>query len=99
MGRATRSIRSNFEPEIALADLKRAWSPLNLENHVHRLARPDLTIQAVLARRDTVVMPALSEEPVIQFNGGWRPTTDLETKSRPLFPWKTLIALYAGLSF
>ncbi|TIX72905.1 MAG: dienelactone hydrolase-related enzyme [Mesorhizobium sp.] len=60
-GRATRSIRDSLEPEIELTDLRRAWGPLNLENYVHRLARPDFDLQVVLAKRDKVVLPELSE--------------------------------------
>ncbi|CAM5333663.1 hypothetical protein ATER59S_00008 [Aquamicrobium terrae] len=59
-GRATRAIRDSLEPEIDLADLRRAWGPLNLENHAHRLARPELALHVVLARRDKVVLPQLS---------------------------------------
>ncbi|MER9304219.1 dienelactone hydrolase-related enzyme [Mesorhizobium sp. M0496] len=60
-GRATRSIRASLEPEIELTGLRRAWGPLNLENYAHSLARPDLDLQVVLAKRDKVVLPALSE--------------------------------------
>lgn len=60
-GRATRSIRLSLEPEIHLTDLKKAWAPLNLENYVRRLARPGLDVQLILARRDTVVLPEISE--------------------------------------
>lgn len=60
-GRATRLIRDSLEPEIALADLRRAWAPLNMENYVHRLARPDLDLHVVLAKRDKVVLPGLSQ--------------------------------------
>ncbi|WP_434730733.1 alpha/beta hydrolase family protein [Rhizobium binae] len=60
-GRATRSIRASLEPELDLTDLRRAWSPLNLENHVSRLTRPDLDLQFILAKRDRVVLPKLSE--------------------------------------
>lgn len=60
-GRATRSIRESLEPEIGLPDLRRAWGPLNLENYAHRLARPDLDLHIVLAKRDQVVLPELSE--------------------------------------
>lgn len=75
-GRATRTIRASLEPEIALADLRRAWSPLNLEIYVHRLARPDLEIQMVLAKRDTVVLPELSESLLRNLeNAGGRPQT------------------------
>ncbi|MER9334775.1 dienelactone hydrolase-related enzyme [Mesorhizobium sp. M0293] len=60
-GRATRSIRDSLEPEIELTDLRRAWGPLNLENYAHSLARPDLDLHVVLAERDKVVLPELSE--------------------------------------
>lgn len=59
-GRATRAIRNSLEPEIHLADLRRAWGPLNLENYAPRLARPGLALHVVLAKRDKVVLPALS---------------------------------------
>jgi len=60
-GRATRSIRDSLEPDIVLTDLRRAWAPLNMENYADRLARPDLNLQVVLAKRDRVVLPELSE--------------------------------------
>lgn len=60
-GRATRLIRDSLEPQIEVTDLRRAWGPLNLENYAHNLARPDLELHAVLAKRDKVVLPALSE--------------------------------------
>ncbi|NRQ18925.1 alpha/beta fold hydrolase [Ensifer sesbaniae] len=60
-GRATRSIKNSLEPEIGLADLRRAWAPLNMENYADRLARSDLDLHVVLAKRDKVVLPELSE--------------------------------------
>lgn len=60
-GRATRLIRESLESEIELSDLRRAWGPLNLENYAHSLARPDLDLHVVLAKRDKVVLPELSE--------------------------------------
>jgi hypothetical protein len=60
-GRATRSIRKSLEPHLSLAQLQRAWAPLSLENHTDRLARPSLELHAILASRDTVVLPYLSE--------------------------------------
>ncbi|API55221.1 dienelactone hydrolase-related enzyme (plasmid) [Rhizobium leguminosarum] len=60
-GRATRSIRDSLEPAIALADLRRVWGPLNLENFAHKLARPDLALQVVFATRDKVVLPELTK--------------------------------------
>ncbi|MDJ0826952.1 MAG: dienelactone hydrolase-related enzyme [Rhodobacter sp.] len=59
-GRATQAIRESLEPAIDLESLRRAWGPLDQEKHAHRLARPDLDLQVVLARRDTVVLPDLS---------------------------------------
>jgi dienelactone hydrolase len=61
-GRATRHIRASLEAEVGLADLRRAWAPLNLENHADKLARPDLDLQFVFATRDTVVLPDLSRQ-------------------------------------
>lgn len=60
-GRATRSIRRTLEPAITLADLRQAWAPLTLENYAHDLARADLALHVVLAKRDTVVLPELSQ--------------------------------------
>ncbi|SCB40449.1 alpha/beta fold hydrolase [Rhizobium hainanense] len=60
-GRATRSIRESLEPEITLPDLRRAWGVLNLENYAGNLARPSLALHVVLAKRDKVVVPELSE--------------------------------------
>lgn len=59
-GRATRAIRESFEPTIDLCHLHRAWAPLDLGNYAYSLARPDLDIQIVLAKRDKVVLPELS---------------------------------------
>jgi len=60
-GRATRSIRESVESEIKLTDLRRAWAPLNLENYARQLARMDLCLHVVLAERDKVVLPELSQ--------------------------------------
>jgi pimeloyl-ACP methyl ester carboxylesterase len=60
-GRATRTICESLLPAIELADLRRAWGPLNLTNHAHRLARADLELHVVLAKRDKVVLPELSK--------------------------------------
>lgn len=59
-GRATRAIRESLESTINLSQLQRAWAPLDLGNYVYSLARPDLDIQIVLAKRDKVVLPELS---------------------------------------
>ena len=60
-GRATRSICDSLAPMIGLTDLRRVWGPLNMENCAHRLARPDLDLHVVLAKRDKVVLPELSD--------------------------------------
>ncbi|MBE1207555.1 RcgR family putative quorum lactone hydrolase [Aminobacter carboxidus] len=60
-GRATRTIRDSLGPEIELTDLRRAWGSLNLENYAHSLARPGLDLHVVLAKRDKVVLPELSQ--------------------------------------
>ena len=97
-GRATRSIRNSLEPEIELVDLRRAWSPLNLENYVHRLARPDLNLHMVLAKRDTVVLPELSESLLRSLkNAGSRPQT-LRLNCGHYSLGKLPYILYAGLS-
>ncbi len=61
-GRATRHIRASLEAEVGLSNLRRAWAPLNLENHADKLARTDLDLQFVFATRDTVVLPELSRQ-------------------------------------
>ena len=74
-GRATRSIRNSLEPAIELSDLRRAWGPLNLENYVDRLARPDLDLHVVLADRDKVVLPELSQRFMLMVkDAGAKPT-------------------------
>lgn len=60
-GRATRSIRETFEAHLNLNDLRKAWAPLSLECYTHELSRPGLDLQIVLAKRDSVVLPELSE--------------------------------------
>lgn len=60
-GSATRHIRLSLDNRLSSDDLKRAWAPLNLGNHVDKLARPELDLQVVLATRDKVVPPAVSE--------------------------------------
>ncbi|CAN7703509.1 dienelactone hydrolase-related enzyme (plasmid) [Aminobacter sp. NyZ550] len=73
-GRATRAIRDSLEPRIDLTDLRRVWGTLNLENYAHRLARPDLDLHVVLAKRDKVVLPDLSERFMQRLkNAGARP--------------------------
>lgn len=60
-GRATRSIRHSLAPHIELTDLRRAWRPLDMGNYANRLARTGLDLHVVLAKRDRVVLPELSE--------------------------------------
>lgn len=60
-GRATRHIRASLQGEMHVTELRRAWSPLSLDNYANRLARPELALQLVIAKRDTVVLPELSE--------------------------------------
>ena len=68
-GGATQHIRASLEGKMELSELRRAWAPLSLGNHAARLARPGLDVQLVLAKRDRVVLPALSEEFVQQMKG------------------------------
>lgn len=60
-GRATRAIRETLAPQVSLEDLRRVWAPLNLEHHADHLARSGLKLQVILANRDNVVLPTLSE--------------------------------------
>lgn len=60
-GRATQHIRTSLEPNIHLSDLRRAWLPFSLEQYSPQLARAGLEIQVILARRDKVVRPEVSE--------------------------------------
>jgi dienelactone hydrolase len=77
-GRATRLIRDSLEREIELRDLRRAWGPLNMENWVHRLARPELDLHVVLAKRDKVVLPELSQRFMRRLEGAGAKPTILE---------------------
>ncbi|SES39599.1 hypothetical protein SAMN04490244_1165 [Tranquillimonas rosea] len=67
-GSATRHIRASLEGEIELAELRRAWAPLSLESYADKLARPGLELQMVLAERDKVVLPSLSESLVSELD-------------------------------
>lgn len=60
-GRATQAIRESLNGNVELSDLQRAWGPINQENYAGNLARPDLDLQVVLAKRDRVVLPQLSQ--------------------------------------
>jgi len=59
-GRATQHLRASLEHEIDLPQLRHAWRPLDLETYADKLARTDLDIQIVLAKRDTVVLHKIS---------------------------------------
>jgi hypothetical protein len=59
-GRATRSISESLKAHIELDDLRKAWGPLDMENLAARLARPNLNLHIVIAKRDKVVFPKLS---------------------------------------
>lgn len=59
-GRATRLIRKSLETKITVSELNRAWGLVNLENYAVRLARKDLDLQIVMAKRDEVVLPDIS---------------------------------------
>ena len=67
-GSATRHIRASLEGEIELAELRGAWAPLSLESYADKLARHGLELQMVLAERDQVVLPALSERLVSELD-------------------------------
>ncbi|WP_308917182.1 alpha/beta fold hydrolase [Jannaschia sp. LMIT008] len=60
-GRATRHIHTSLDGVVELDQLRRTWAPLDLAQHTSKLARPELTLQFVLGKRDTVVPPDLSE--------------------------------------
>ena len=97
-GRATRTIRESLEPAIALADLRKAWGPLNLENHAHRLARADLDLIVVLAKRDKVVIPELSEKLMQRLNGAGTRHSILELNCGHYSLSMPPYILWAGLS-
>lgn len=59
-GRATRSIRSSLETNLGIATLRKAWSLLNMENHAHLFARKDFNFHIILAKRDRVIDPEIS---------------------------------------
>ncbi len=68
-GGATRHIRASLEGRIELSELRRAWAPLSLGSYSAKLARPGLDVQLILAKRDRVVLPVLSEELIHQMQG------------------------------
>ena len=60
-GRATRSIRATLETQTTSSCISSAWRPLDLNEHLEELVRPGLEVQVILAARDTVVRPNISE--------------------------------------
>jgi dienelactone hydrolase len=73
-GRATEHIRSSLAGHITVAQLNKAWLPLNLENYARQLARADLKLQIVVAQRDTVVPPDLAHSLITKLRqAGARP--------------------------
>lgn len=68
-GSATEHIRAGLEGRIELADLRRAWALLSLETHAAKLSQPGRDVQFILAERDKVVLPALSEQLIRQMQG------------------------------
>lgn len=68
-GRATEAIRASLDGSIDLDDLRKAWAPLDQENYVEALSREDLSLQIILAERDTVVRPEVSQPFVRKLQG------------------------------
>ncbi|MDX8352567.1 RcgR family putative quorum lactone hydrolase [Cognatiyoonia sp. IB215182] len=60
-GRATRAIRESLDGSIDRSQLQQAWAPIDQTNHAAKLARQDLELQIILARRDKVVLPEVSQ--------------------------------------
>lgn len=61
-GRATRSIKAVLSDNITLDQLRQAWVPFDLSHQARSLARPELEIQIIFAKRDKVVVPALTSQ-------------------------------------
>jgi dienelactone hydrolase len=97
-GRATRAIHDSLEPFIELTDLRRAWGPLNLENYANGLARHNLDLQIVLAKRDTVVLPRLSEQFVTRLKEAGAKTDLLELNCGHYSLAKPPFILLAGVN-
>lgn len=60
-GAATRKIRSKLETHMGRSELRAAWEAINLENYSSKLARNGLDVHFVVAKRDLIVPPSLSE--------------------------------------
>lgn len=74
-GRATEAIRASLAPKIGLSELRRAWAPLDLGNYASSLARRELDLLLVLAKRDRVVLPELAQQFIHQLRDvGARPS-------------------------
>lgn len=97
-GRATRSIRASLEPAIDLSDLRRAWNPINLENYARGLARTDLEIHVVLAKRDKVVLPEISQQFMQMLKSAGAKPNSLELNCGHYSLGKAPYILFAGLS-
>jgi hypothetical protein len=97
-GRATRSIRESLDHSITLADLRRTWAPLNLENYVGGLSRPDLKLHVVLAKRDKVVLPEVSRSMLQIVEETGAPPTVLELNCGHYSLGRPPYILMAGLS-
>lgn len=67
-GSATRHIRASFDCDIDLLDLRQAWAPVSLCSFAEKLARPGLDLQIMLAERDRVVLPELSESLIAELH-------------------------------
>ena len=65
-GGATENIRAGLEGRMELSELRRAWAPLSLGTYAARLSRLALDVQFILAARDKVVLPALSDQLIHQ---------------------------------
>lgn len=66
-GRATETIRSELKANMDLGSLRRAWDPINLGNCGGLLARPRLKTQIFLAKRDTLILPEISDDLIDNF--------------------------------
>jgi dienelactone hydrolase len=61
-GRATRHITSALRSAMTLDELRTIWSIISLEPFIDLYKRPDHRLLIVSARRDTVVLPHLTED-------------------------------------
>ncbi|WP_299846898.1 dienelactone hydrolase-related enzyme [uncultured Paracoccus sp.] len=74
-GRATEAIRASLAPKIGLCEFRRAWAPLDLGNYAGSLARRELDLLLVLAKRDRVVLPEFARQFIHQLrDAGARPS-------------------------